>query len=303
MTEMTSLDHLRTFLAVYRAGSLTQAAGQLHMSQPAVSAHLKALEAATGRRLFVRLARGVSPTPQGHALARELLPHLDAVDAIFEGLASRSELQGTVYLGGPADLLSVKALPALVPLLEQGLRVSVRTDIAEPLLDQLGAGDLDLVLATRRSGRRDLRFQALFEEDYVLVGAPSWVRDLPAGVVDARGAAALEGARLVAFDEELPIIRRYFNEVFGVAPAAQASVVVPDLRGIREAVAAGAGISVLPRYVVASALAQGTLVELHRPARPPTNRIYLATRRGTPDARTAAVLALLLRSSRHWDRE
>jgi DNA-binding transcriptional LysR family regulator len=58
-----SLDLLRTFLAVYREGSLTRAAQRLSLSQPAVTGQLKTLEAELGRPLFTRLPRGVEPTP------------------------------------------------------------------------------------------------------------------------------------------------------------------------------------------------------------------------------------------------
>ena len=53
---------LRTFLAVHRAGSLTRAAADLGVSQPAVTAQIRTLEQRVGRELFVRLPRGVAPT-------------------------------------------------------------------------------------------------------------------------------------------------------------------------------------------------------------------------------------------------
>lgn len=297
---MADLEHVRTFVAVYRTLSLTRAAAVLHRSQPTVSAHIKSLEAEAGRRLFVRLARGVAPTPHGHALARELLPHLDAIESTLEDLGPRRPLEGVTYLGGPADLMSLKVIPALTPLVEQGLRVSARLGIAEPLLQQLANGDLDLVVATRRSTRRDLEFEPLFDEDFVLVGSPAWAQDLPADVIAARGAAALEGVRVVAFDEELPLMRGYFAQVFGQAPGGTTTIVIGDLRGICEAVVAGAGISVLPRYVVAGALARGALVELHRVPKPPTNTIYLARRPGALEPRSSAVATTLRRAARDW---
>ena len=60
-----SLDQLRTFVTVVRAGSLTRAARLLGVSQATVSAHVDALEATLGVRLFERDRSGVTPTAKG----------------------------------------------------------------------------------------------------------------------------------------------------------------------------------------------------------------------------------------------
>ena len=100
---MASLDELRTFLAVYRAGTLTAAAQALHLSQPSVSAHLRALEEEIGTPLFVRRARGVEPTARGEALARAVADPLDSLAAIRAGIGA-----GQVDLAGePAAHASV----------------------------------------------------------------------------------------------------------------------------------------------------------------------------------------------------
>jgi len=65
---MSDTEWLRSFLAVYRAGSVTDAAYHRGISQPAVSQHLAALERAVGSRLFVRKPGGVEPTSQGRDL-------------------------------------------------------------------------------------------------------------------------------------------------------------------------------------------------------------------------------------------
>ena len=74
---MADLGHLRSFLAIYRAGSLTRAARLVHLTQPALSQQLRSLEAHLGRRLFTRLPRGLEPTPAAHDLATAIGPHLD----------------------------------------------------------------------------------------------------------------------------------------------------------------------------------------------------------------------------------
>ncbi|PJR87320.1 hypothetical protein CN878_22665 [Ochrobactrum sp. 695/2009] len=80
---------LRTFLAVARCQHLTRASEQLHISQPAVSKHIKALEEELGLKLFERTASGVFLTRSGRDILRlcrkyfsRLRPAL-SVDAIM----------------------------------------------------------------------------------------------------------------------------------------------------------------------------------------------------------------------------
>ena len=109
-----SLDLLRTFLAVYRAGTLTRAAAVLGLSQPTVTAQLRSLEDVIGTPLFVRQHRGVVPTAGADDLARRLDGPLDALVGVAGGLRGSATLDGrTLRLGGPAELVSMRVLPAL----------------------------------------------------------------------------------------------------------------------------------------------------------------------------------------------
>jgi DNA-binding transcriptional LysR family regulator len=84
----------------------------------------------------------------------------------------------------------------------------------------------------------------------------------------------------VSYAEDLPILRRYWRHVFGVRLTADPAIVVPDLRAVRSAVASGVGISVLPSYLCATELHDGSLVPLLEPADPPINTGFLVQRAG-----------------------
>jgi DNA-binding transcriptional LysR family regulator len=105
----------------------------------------------------------------------------------------------------------------------------------------------------------------------------------------------------VAYAEDLPIIRRYWRTVFGVRPTGSAAIVVPDLRGVLAGAVAGAGVTVLPRYLCARELASGALVPLLEPKAPPVNTLFLAARSGTTALpHIAAVHACLLAEAASW---
>ncbi|MFG6191041.1 LysR family transcriptional regulator [Nonomuraea sp. JJY05] len=265
-----SLDLLRTFLAVHRTGSITAAAQTLGLSQPAVTAQVKSLESVLDRPLFDRLPRGVAPTPAADELARRVAPSLDALDGVVE---SELPSDAAVHLGGPAEFLCEEVLPMLAPLVSAGLRLRTTLGLSDDLLTDLAAGRLDLVISTIRPRVRGVHADPLYDEEFLLVAAPS----LALAEVGPRELAAVP---LVAYAEDLPIVRRYWRSVFGRRPAMAAQVVIPDLRGVLSAVRAGMGVSVLPAYLCRRDLAAGTLVTLADPDEAPINTGYLAVRSG-----------------------
>ncbi|OLT25814.1 LysR family transcriptional regulator [Nocardiopsis sp. CNR-923] len=275
------LNLLRTFLAVYRSGSFTAAAGLLGLSQPTVTTQIRNLERTTGRDLFERLPRGATPTPVAHDLAASVSGPLDALAAATGHDPEHLTPTVPVHLAGPAEYLSTCVLPFLAPLIADGLHLRVTTGLADSLLDELRAGRYDLVISTTRPRGRNLLSEPLADEEFALVAAPVWadrVRDRLA----AEGPSVLHEVPLVSYAEDLPIVRRYWRHVFGRRLACRATLTIPDLRGVLSAVKAGAGFSVLPTYLCADALATGALVVLHETDDPPINTSYLAQRPGIP---------------------
>jgi len=282
-----SLDHLRTFVTVFRSGSQTRAAELLGISQPTVSAHIAALEGALGFAVFVRTPAGVEPTPKGAELAREVSAHLDALEdaSLLAGLAG--EAPRAVHIGGPAEILSVKVLPRIREVADAvGVPLRFRFGLADELLDDLAARSLDLVVSSVRPSGRGLSFVPAYDEEFALVAAPAWLGTPP------------DEIPVVAYAEHLPIVRRYWRSVFGRRPSdLRIAAVIPDLRGIRSAVLAGLGMSVLPRYLVDADREKGTLVLLEDPQVPPLNTGYLVTRgrEAERDPHLGAALAQLRR--------
>jgi DNA-binding transcriptional LysR family regulator len=273
-----NLEHLRTFLAVYRVGSLTEAAKLLGVSQPTASTHVHSLEQNLGMRLFERTTSGVKPTAKADGLARGVGPHIDALD----DLASTATLSGaneSIDLGGPAEFLTVRLLPRTPDLTKAiGARLRIRFGLVDDLLEDLRTGNLDMVISSIRPRVRGITGIPLYDEEFILVGAPSWHSKLPRDAVSEPELAAIP---VVAYAENMPIVRRYWQSVFERRPDhLRTGVIVPDLRGVRAAVMAGAGMSVLPHYLVEDDLASGALIPLHTPQIAPLNTVYLATRTG-----------------------
>jgi DNA-binding transcriptional LysR family regulator len=182
-------------------------------------------------------------------------------------------------------------LPALAGLHQQGIRLRVRLGMPGSLTEELSAGALDLVVSTVRLSHKGLEFVPIFQEDFVLVANPTWAARLK-----TVNAEVLRQVPLLAYAEDLPILRRYWRQVFGVRLSQSASVILEDLRGLAQAAVAGAGVCVLPLYLVEELLAAGKLVKLIEPSKPPSNTLYLASRSTTVQPRVQFVRELIQHS-------
>ncbi|EDY45244.1 LysR family transcriptional regulator [Streptomyces sp. SPB074] len=280
---------LRTFVAVHRAGSFTRAAALLGLSQPAVTSQIRTLERQVGRPLFLRQARGVTPTSLGEELAHKAAPHLDALVEIAEcGADAGKGHARTLHLTGPPEFLAERALPALSGLgagESPGFGVRATFGTAQESLEGLAAGHHDLAISTVRPRGGLLTATALCDEELVLVAAPAWADRQPAGPLSGVAAETPPGRTprlpFVECHESLPLVARYWTAVFDALPRGTGAVIVPDLRAVLGCVLAGAGLAVLPRYLCAGPLAEGRLRLLRDPAVAPLRTYFLVARTGT----------------------
>lgn len=296
MAEPLDLNQLRTFLAVHRSGSFTAAAHLLGLSQSTVTTQIRALETRLGRELFERRARGVVPLPYADDLAAQVASPLDRLS----GLSDDADTPAVepVHLAGPAEFLGAVGMGLVAPLIAAGVQLRVTTGLTDDLLDELRAGRHDLVISTRRPNSRGLVSEPFADEEFVLVAAPLWAERLKGAALPA----ALTDVPLIAYDVDLPIIRRYWRHVFNERLTAPAQLTtIPDLRGIRTAVMAGAGWTVLPKYLCRAELDNGALTLLHEPDEAPLNTAYLVRRPGgSANPHVAEVRHHLLAAAKAW---
>ena len=250
-----------TFLAVYRTGSFTRAAEQLHVTQPAVSQHIRQLEAHSGCSLFSKTGRGVEPTSAGKLLYRAL----DVAENDEARL--REEL---VALGGEKDerpplrLGCTRTIADYVAprLLSEHLRrhpddhVYLRTGNTAELVELIEAGGVDLALVEGSFDREVFESEVLSREPFVAVAAdgerPSSITDLLARRLVLREPGS--GTREI-LERHLAARELSVNDFAGVIELAS----IPT---IKACVAAGAGVSFMYRVAVESELADGSLSDV-----------------------------------------
>ena len=149
-----NLVHLRILAAIARHGSVTEAARELHYSQPSVSHHLSRLEAETGVKLVQRVGRGIRLTPEGRLLAHRAAEIVGRVDAATHELAAQVGLQaGRVRLAANASVLST-IVPAAAERLADtypGIELSLVDGHPVEALEMLRHGEIDVAVVFRRA--------------------------------------------------------------------------------------------------------------------------------------------------------
>jgi DNA-binding transcriptional LysR family regulator len=140
------IHQLRTFVVVAREGSVTRASDVLHLSQPAVSAHIKSMEESLGLSLFERTPRGMSLTHDGQRLLAKAQHTLHAHQELMsEATRGKGELTGRLRLGAGSNsnnevigrLITVMAErhPAVEVALKHGTSREILAEIRNGALD------------------------------------------------------------------------------------------------------------------------------------------------------------------------
>lgn len=289
---MSHLLHLRTFLSVFRHSSISRAAETLHLTQPAVSRHIKVLEARLGLRLFERLPRGLAPTPAGNELERKIASHIDALEMIV-GLSEGEgdALAGVVRAGTTSGFTRV-VLSALASLPNYGTRLDLRVAPPPALLAALVSNDIDLAITLARIPNRAVEYDLLHESPLLLVCAPRW-RDRLSKAAVPRGVPVIETQGPAS------VLAGYWRAAFAEAPPVPLTV-VPDYQAALDAAVEGAGLAVVPECIcfdqlqAGRAISQSTRARLSMP-------LYLAySKASLGSARVRTCHAMLTEAAKGW---
>jgi LysR family transcriptional regulator, cell division regulator len=238
---------LLTFSAVARNGGITRAAEELNTVQSNVTQRVKALEAEIGTALFERHSRGMTLTGAG----RRLLPYAQRMAALSREamLAARDdgEPKGPLAIGSMETTAAVR-LPALLaefhrrfPAVRLTLKTSTTADLVAAVLD----GALDGAFVAGPIEHADLASTLAFREELVLVSARRFnnLAALRSGTPES-GPTALVFRTGCTYRQRL---EQVFSD-FGWPSAARFELGTLD--GMIGCVAAGMGVTLLPRAVV-----------------------------------------------------
>jgi DNA-binding transcriptional LysR family regulator len=243
-------DKLRVFHAAAEAGSFTHAAETLRLSQSAISRQVSALAHDVGVALFHRHARGLVLTEQGEMLfrtAHDVLMQLEAIKTRLTEAKDRPSgiLRVTTTVGLGAGWLTER-VPEFIELYPE---VNLQLILANEELD-LMMRQADCAIRLRQPQQPDLIQRRLFTVHFHLYASPSYVNKhgKPSSI------AELKDHRIVTFGEPVPAHLSELNwlETVGDFEGGKriSTLQINDILSIKRAVQRGAGIAMLPDYII-----------------------------------------------------
>lgn len=290
------LRQLRYFVAIVDHGSLSRAAGVLHVAQPALTQQLRQLEEELGAQLVHRSAQGVACTDAGkvfyehaHAILKQVA---DARSAVVQ---SSTRPSGAVTLGLPHSVSGALALPLLKATREQYPEITLQLteEISGNLIEQLKSGRLNLAVLFDDGQLGQFDNAPLVEEEMMYI--------CRAGAAPAAAGAALTLAQAVAGSLILP------SQQQGVRPRIEKAVRAAGLQLgqvmeinsiaiLKSALLADMGATILPVAPVREEVHAG-LLEAHPITAPNVSRtVVLSASRNIPLTNAAQAVRKLAAS-------
>ena len=243
------LRHLRYFVAVADAGSLTVAAEQrLHTSQPSLSRQIRDLEDEVGAQLLTRRARGIELTPAGRAFLDHARVVLSQAEAAGEAARRVVHPAKPCFTMGFLTGHELTWMPEAMRILRDELPnidVMVSSQYSPLLADGLSKGKIDAAFLRRETGLPDLGFRLLVKEPLMVV-LPS---DHRLTALKAISPKELVGETFVIVSNTAPVLRAVIDKYLkrsgiDITPAHEADHLAMGM----SLIASTGGVGLLPAY-------------------------------------------------------
>src|SRR6202522_2577677 len=243
------LRHLRYFIAVAEAGSLTVAAQRmLHTSQPSLSRQIRDLEDEVGPHLLTRRARGIDLTPAGRAFLEHARSVLSQVEAATEAARRAARPAKPCFAMGFLTGHELTWMPEALQILRDELPnidVMISSQYSPMLADGLSKGKIDAAFLRRERGALDLAFRLLVKEPLRVI----LPRNHRLAALKAISPRDLVGEIFVTVSHTAPVLRGVIDNYLKrsgvkITPAHEADHVTMGM----SLIASTRGVGLLPAY-------------------------------------------------------
>ncbi|RWP17092.1 LysR family transcriptional regulator [Mesorhizobium sp.] len=265
-----NLNRLAYFAAVVDAGSFTRAAERLGITKAVVSQQVARLERDVGTTLLIRTTRRVHPTEAGRTFHARCLQVLQQAEDAFDELAqAAAEPTGTLRIAAPNDYGTSAVVPVVAAFSTRYPACRVELTLGDETID-LASGGMDVAIRVGWLADSSLQARRIGTFRQFMVCGAEFAGRFRAD--DPQDLAGLPFVANMALRE--PLLWQFSRGDDEQTVRMQATIAIDATPAVLAAVRAGAGLSVLPDFLVRNELAAGRLVHILPEWRLPSGGIY-----------------------------
>jgi len=258
---LLNFDHLELFREIVQTKSLTRGAAQCGVSQSAASQHLQELEAKLGVTLLDRSRRPFILTPAGklyYEMCRDILRRKEEFEVALE--QAKADVEGTVRVASiySVGLSEMSYLKAEFSRRHPDARLQVEYLRPEKVYDAVMQDRADLGLVSYPESTRELAVIPWRQEQMVVAAAPGH----PLAQQEALRPEDLDGLDFIGFDDDLPIRREIDRFLYQHGVEVALAMHFDNVEMVKEAVALGVAVSILPARVIRADVMAGRLAAI-----------------------------------------
>jgi len=256
------IHQLRVFTSVFKNRSFSKASEALHLTQPTISNHIKALEDEFACKLFDRMGRTIIPTKEAEVLYGKSTEIIEKADALKEALGQlKKETTGELVIGA-STIPGVYLMPRIMTEFQKKYpAISFQILIADSggIIDSISKHELLLGIVGAKLGNDQIDYIPFVEDELIVVSAPLKTEkssmtlrelvDLPM-VFREEGSGTRREVEKFLESEGISFDHMKIAGIFGSTDA------------VKQAVKAGLGVSILSKFSVADELEHKLLKEI-----------------------------------------
>jgi len=292
------IHQLKVFTSVFKNKSFSRASEELHLTQPTISNHIKALEDEFDCKFFDRLGRTIIPTKEAEVLYSKSTEIIEKADALKEAVGQlKKDLTGKLIVGA-STIPGVYLMPRIMGEFQKrypSVSFQILISDSRGIIDSISRHELLLGIVGAKIENEQIQYTPFIEDELIVVSSPSMVNQNALTLKDLIGFP-------MVLREEGSGTRRETEKFLEGRGVSLDSIKIAGIFGstdaVKQAVKAGLGLSILSKFSVADELEHYILKEIKLTDAQIKRRFYVVThRKRTLPKAYDAFLKLILEES------
>jgi len=271
------IHHLRVFASVFKNRSFSKASEELHLTQPTISNHIKALEDEFDCKLFDRLGRTILPTKEAEVLYSHSMELIERTNNLREAVGLiKKDISGKLIIGA-STIPGVYLLPGFMSEFRKkfpSISFQILISDSKGIIENISRHELLLGIVGAKLGNEHIKYMPFIEDELIVVSSPHLSKNrimtlqellkFPMVLREEGSGTRKETEKFMA-NKGISLENVHIAGVFGSTDA------------IKQAVKAGLGVSILSKFSVADELKYKILEEIKLTDIQMKRRFYIVT--------------------------